>query len=127
MAAAACTDDEFISLWQKYGSPTRVAKELCINVRSVMLRRNRLAALGNDLKTWNDTSERRIVLKHDEGRIDMDLENGVVIVFSDAHFWPETRTTMQRSLCTLIRQLTIPVGQHGEPAAVIPVASLLVV
>jgi len=103
---ASCTEEEFVAMWNKLGSPTRVAKELGITERKVYERRNYIQSkTGVDLKSWNDTSSRRITLKHDEGRIDMNIENGTVIVFSDAHFFPETRTTMQRSLCTLIKQL----------------------
>lgn len=105
MSQAACTEEEFIAIWNKFGSPCRVARELGVNVKSVYNRRNRLQSMGHSLESWNDTSSRRITIKHDEGRIDMNLENGVVIVFSDAHFWPDTRTTMQRSLCSMIKQL----------------------
>ena len=87
MTAPSCTDDEFISIWNKFGSPTRVAKELNISVRAVMERRNRISSSRNiDLSTWNDTSSRRITLKHDEGRIDYENDNGVVIAFSDAQY-----------------------------------------
>lgn len=106
MTKAVCTESEFIALWGRLGSPTAVARELKVDSRTVMRRRNNIVAKkGINLDTWNDTSCRRIVLKHNEGRIDMSIDNGIVIVFSDAHFWPDTQTTMHRALCTLIRQL----------------------
>lgn len=100
MTLAKCTDQEFKSAWEKYGSPSLVSKHLNLSLRRVYARRDKLG-----LKTWNDTSERRIVIKHDEGRIDYEIENGTIIVFSDAHFWPYVKTTMQRALTSLIRQL----------------------
>ncbi len=100
MSKPACTDEEFKRLWDKFGSPTVVSRELGISVKNVHIRKNKLG-----LKTWNDTSERRMVLKHDEGRIDYNLQDGIVIVFSDAHYWPNIRTTMHRSLLTLVKQL----------------------
>lgn len=105
MAAPSCTDAEFIALWNAHGSPTRIAKHLGISVKNIYIRRNRLASLGHDLATWNDTSERRVVLKPDEGKIDYSIRNGRVIVFSDAHYWPNQRTTMHRALLALVKQL----------------------
>lgn len=100
MAAPACTDEEFRIAWAKFGSPQRVASELGMSLRRTYARKEKLG-----LHTWNDTSVRRVVLRHDEGRIDYTIDNGVVIVFSDAHYWPNQRTTMHRALCTMIRQL----------------------
>ena len=100
MAAAICTDEEFKAAWDKYGSPAVVARKLGMSLRRTYARRD-----GLGLQTWNDTSPRRVTLKHDEGRIDYGIENGVVIVFSDAHYWPNQRTTMHRALIALIRQL----------------------
>lgn len=88
MPAPACTDEEFRAAWAKYGSPQRVASEIGMSVRRVYARKEKLG-----LETWNDTSDRRLVLRHDEGRIDYSIDNGVVIVFSDAHYWPNQRTT----------------------------------
>lgn len=103
--APLCTDDEFIALWKKLGSPTLVARSIGGSVRAVQSRKARLEARGHELPAWNDISERRVVLKHNEGRIDYSIQNGSIIVFSDAHFWPDTRTTMHRALCTLIKEI----------------------
>lgn len=106
MAKEACTEDEFIALWKKYGSPQIVATQLKVSVRRVLERRRGIESMrGISLDTWNDTSTRRITLKHDEGRIDYNLQNGRVIVFSDAHYWPDQRTTMHRALLSMIKQL----------------------
>lgn len=100
-----CTEEEFIALWKKLGSPTLVAKAIKGSLRGVQNRKARIVAKGIDLPVWNDISDRRVVLKHNEGRIDYSLQNGSIIVFSDAHYWPDTRTTMHRALCTLIKQI----------------------
>ncbi|HEY6018725.1 MAG TPA: metallophosphoesterase [Candidatus Paceibacterota bacterium] len=110
------SDEEFMAVWKKYGSPTRVAQELGLNVRSVHTRRRAIEAKNKaKIDTWNDTSTRRIVIKKDEGRIDIDVENGVVIVFSDAHFWPNVRTTAFRALLALIKELKpVAVLNNGD-------------
>jgi len=94
------TNEQFIDLWNKLGSPSLVAKATGTNITNV---HNRRAKLG--LKTWNDTSSRRIVKVSHEGRINYNIENGSIIVFSDAHYWPDQRTTMHRALVSMIRKL----------------------
>jgi len=112
MAKPLATDEAFIELWNKLGSPALVAKELGGSVRTVHERRRTIESRhGVKLDTWNDTSSRRTVIKHNEGRVDLAIDNGTVIVFSDAHFWPGVRTTAFRALLSLIRQI--------KPAAVI--------
>lgn len=110
MAVAACTDEEFIQLWERYGSPSLVARHLGVAERRVHSRKKRLG-----LVTWNDISDRRITKVHDEGRVNLHIENGCVIVFSDAHYWPNIRTTAHRALLALIRQLKpIAVINNGD-------------
>lgn len=113
---AKCSDETFIELWKKLGSPGLVAKELGITSRGVTDRRANVESRYKiELPTWNDTSSRRVVVKKDEGRIDLDIPNGVVIVFSDAHFWPNVRTTAFRALLTLIKQLKpVAVLNNGD-------------
>lgn len=105
MPAATCSDTEFIGLWAKYGSPGLIAKHLGLDTRNVLSRRRAIEGRhGVTLDTWNSMRNGRTV-RHAEGRIDLDIQDGVVIVFSDAHYWPGVRTTAHRALLSLIRQL----------------------
>lgn len=108
MVAPKCSDAEFVRLWQELSSPSLVAKALQCNERAVLNRRKRLAGkLDVDLATRNDQSGRAIaalVRKH-EGRIDLDLQDGIVIVFSDAHYWPKVVSTAHRALLIAVREL----------------------
>jgi 3',5'-cyclic AMP phosphodiesterase CpdA len=47
----------------------------------------------------------KIRIANHQGRIDMPIEDGVVVIFSDAHFWPGFKTTANRALLTLLKQL----------------------
>lgn len=97
------SDDEFIQMWRKYGSPILIAKQLGIGQRAVMSRRRTVEVRhGVTLDTWNDLSGRGAKYS---GWHDLQVRDGTVIVFSDAHFLPGVRTTAQRALLTLIRQL----------------------
>lgn len=110
------SDEVVIAAWKKFGSPGLVAKELGQDVRKIHERRRSIETRhGITLPTWNDTSDRRVVLKHDEGRIDFQVENGCVIVFSDAHYWPNIKTTSHRALIAMIRQLRpVAVVANGD-------------
>lgn len=106
MTRRACTDAELVASWEKCGSPTLVAKDIGLSVRRVMERRRTIESnTGITLAVWNDITDRRVVIKPHEGRIDYNIQNGVVIVFSDAHYAPGERTTMHRALLAMIKQL----------------------
>lgn len=103
---------EFAAVWARLGSPALVAEELGVNVRTVLSKRKAVeTALGIELKTFNDQSDRaragraKDQLHRHEGREDLAIENGTVVVFSDAHFHPDTRTTAFRAMLALIREL----------------------
>lgn len=111
-------DAEFIATWKRCGSPKLVAQELGVSLRRVQYRRADVETRnGIKLETFNDQSARgdsirlKTVFKRHEGRVDLEIDNGCVVVFSDAHYFPGTITTCHRGLLTLIKRL--------KPAAVI--------
>ena len=92
------TDEQFISEWQKIGSPELFAKTHKLNIRSVYIRRRTIETRHNI--TLASTNDQRIFGKHTRAekaavniRSEIQLEKGTVIVFSDAHFWPDETTT----------------------------------
>jgi hypothetical protein len=103
---------EFAEVWKRHGSPSLVAEALGVTQRNVMNRRRDVEAkLGIKLVSFNDQSVRRtsrdlqVTYKNHEGRIDLEVENGSVIVFSDAHYYPGMVSTAHRGLVTMIKQL----------------------
>lgn len=108
----------FAETWKKHGSPILVAQALGMDVRKVYEKRRKVEALlGVELQTFNDQSDRAksrsfsATFKRHEGRVDLNIENGTVIVFSDAHYYPGVISTAHRALLSMCRQL--------KPAAVI--------
>lgn len=103
---ARCSDEEFIELWNKYKSATKLAQMLTLDVRGVHKRRKTLEArYGIQLTANSPIASKRVLYAKHPGRIDLGIENGTVIVFSDAHFWPSKRSTAFKGLLYLIEEL----------------------
>jgi len=112
MVASIMTDDEFIRAWQEgNGSPRRVAELLNIDERWVYRRRSVLANRGIVLQTkpagpsqgkWSGDNIGRAYKSQNS----LSVDTGTVIVFSDAHWWPDhERTTANEALHELIKDL----------------------
>ena len=110
---AKCTDDDFIAAWRYCnGSPQRVSEQLGINIRTVYNRRSSLAAKGVVLNsaptnagaivtsTWQDVG--RSYKRENE----LKINDGTVVIFSDAHFWPnQPKSVSHLALLKLLKQL----------------------
>jgi len=92
------TESEFIAAWnQTGGSAAATARLLGIKERSVHERRRRIEErTGERLISYSPRSPDK-ALKLPPGRLTLDLQDGVVLVGSDAHLWPGPLTTAQRA------------------------------
>lgn len=107
MPTASCTDEQFIEIFTRLGSPSLVSEVIGVNTRNVQARRRAIEARHNvKLPSWanpNPERAKQLVQKH-SGRVGLEIDNGSVIVFSDAHFEPGVRTSAYRALLAMIRQ-----------------------
>jgi UDP-2,3-diacylglucosamine pyrophosphatase LpxH len=111
MPAPICTDDEFIRAWELgSGSPTKVAKILGTTERNIYAKRSTLAQRGIILKSvpthgptkWSSDDAGRAYKR----QIDLNIDTGCAIAFSDAHFWPnQPRTVANEALLIVIKEL----------------------
>lgn len=101
------TDNEFIELWNQHKSAAKVAKISGLSERKVHSRRRTIEAKHNVLLNANDPRVNRVkpALENQAARYPLGIENGTVIVFSDAHFWPGIRTTAFKGLLWAIKEL----------------------
>lgn len=115
MAAPILTDDEFIALWNEHKSPAVVSKVSGMSLRHLYYRRRQLEAkLGKALEAAGTRATRFAVYQDaykSPQTIHLGIENGTVLVFSDAHFLMHQRTTAYKALLWLIEEL--------QPTAVI--------
>jgi hypothetical protein len=100
---------EFIEAWNLYGSVPKVAKFLQMDERAVHRRRRRIEADNNQpLVSEHENSKTYAQIqpiKTSINRIDLGTLDQTIIVFSDAHFWPNEYTTAYRGLLWAIKEL----------------------
>lgn len=107
MTVGTVPDQEFIELFRHHGSPSLVAKVLNIAVRNVCDRRNRIE---RKYKIQLPTISAENKVKHHSPPVhaaihQLRIDDGQVIVFSDAHFWPGIRTTAFKGLLRFVKDL----------------------
>ena len=107
MAEAICSDVDFIELWKKHKSAIKVAEILKCTARAVRMRRRRIEQKYNEpLDTYHILAQNWVATAHQHAaRHYLGIENGTVIVFSDAHFWPGLRSTAFRGLLWAISEM----------------------
>jgi len=100
------TEAEFIENMRRYKSLGVMARELKMDLRSLQKRRARVQdKLGIVFEV--DTPQKRMKESTfvSAARVNLGIENGTVIVFSDAHFWPGIHTTAYKGLLWAITAL----------------------
>lgn len=110
MTLPVCTEPEFIAVWMATkGSPVEVAKRLGVGIRGVMERRRRIEKkLGAPLLSHSPNSPDRAILGPENTYIRQNrtvIENGCVVVFTDAHIFPGVKTIARRALIKLLPDL----------------------
>ena len=99
------TDDEFIELMRKYKSVGLMAREVGMDLRNLQKRKVRIQA-KTGINFEIDTPQKRTTETNvaSSARVSLGIENGTVIVFSDAHFWPGIHTTAYKGLIWAINE-----------------------
>lgn len=109
MPAAICSDAEFIELWKTHGGAAKVAEMLDMTARKVLARRRRLEIRHNiSLPAKNQAQGhhyKHLSPTEYAARRQLEVKDGTVLIFSDAHFWPGVRTTAFKALLMFIREM----------------------
>lgn len=107
------SDAEFIKLWQEHQSATTVAEISGLTLRSVFQRRKSLeeskglllGAVDPRSVGRADPDVIKMVMSSRRDTNRLEIENGTVIVGSDAHYSPGHIPTAHKALCNLIADL----------------------
>jgi hypothetical protein len=108
MVAPTVSDEEFIELWETHKSAARLAEITKLDISNIYKRRRRIEIKFS--KKLAATDKKAEYYKHlhtghlSKSRHYLGIENGVVLVFSDAHFWPGIRTTAYKALLWAIKE-----------------------
>ena len=108
------TDSEFIEAWNRHGSAKKMATALNMDIRAIYARRARMTKTGMSLPTSQpDPShasrvppEYRSIAWTYPLKRQLRLDNGVMVVSSDHHYWPGMITTAHRALvkvCQMVK------------------------
>lgn len=105
MGRTKVSDEEFIALFQKFG-PTKLAQIIEISVRNVHDRRARLElTYGQPIKGPEHPAQTERRASDILTRLPMDIQSGVVLVGSDAHYWPDVISPAHRAYLYLAKEL----------------------
>ena len=100
VTAAKVSEAEFIELFTKHGA-AGAARIIGVKERNVYYRRRRLE---EKMRAPLDHGAHRFDPTNIPGRVIEQLENGIVIVGSDAHYWPGIVSTAHRAFVKFCRE-----------------------
>jgi predicted phosphodiesterase len=109
MTVPVCTDEEFIEAFKELGSPQAVAERIGVGVRNVYARRTSLEKkYGIDLLSFNSKNVSMTNVVHEQ-KAYVELSDGIIVVFSDAHYWPGPATVAHKALLEVLKNLPVDV------------------
>lgn len=103
--SSVCSDSDFVELLERFGNQ-KTADILGLKIRGIYARRARLEkALGRQITVPEQRhgSGTRHHVAHPH-RIHLEIENGIAIVGSDAHYWPGPPSTAHRAFVKFIHE-----------------------
>jgi predicted phosphodiesterase len=98
------TDYEFIDLWNQLKSPTLISKKLGIDVRNVHQRRRNLENKYKIRLISNSPNAQEYYVRDHMSRMDVDIDNAVIFVASDAHYWPDEISVAHQAFVKLVKK-----------------------
>lgn len=109
---ARCSDGDFISLIETQG-PAATARILNISLKNIKARRIRLEAVHGVIipKNANNSARGRAGLTAPAARVPLKIDNGVLLIGSDSHYWPGQISAAHRAF--------VQFCNYWEPVAII--------
>jgi len=113
-AARKVTEEQIIAGYQELPVVEQLARKLNVSVRALRYRVAAMRARGllqsSPIRTspfykpgvWKPIQQEVV---HYEARVNVDLEDGVILVGSDAHYWPGEYTTAHAGFLRFVKEL----------------------
>jgi len=105
MGIKKISDKDFIEMWQKTPSVAAIAQQTGMNERSLHKRRSRIEAAHRIKLPSPDSRSPSFVRRLHSPRMTCEMQSGVIIVGSDAHYWPGVISPAHQAFVQLIKDL----------------------
>jgi len=101
------TDEEFIAIWNKYHSAKLVSQVLNIDVRNVHARRKTIEKRCGIVLVAGDKRSPtfNITIPGNGIRTKVDIDDGIIMIASDCHYYPGIISTAHKAFVKLIPEL----------------------
>jgi predicted phosphodiesterase len=99
------TEQEFLDSWNKYQSAAAVARDLDVDLRWVYRRRKQLEQKIGSTLVSSDFRSPTFTIREHSPRVNCELENGTILVASDAHYWPGVVSTAHQAFLEVAGEL----------------------
>ena len=105
MATYGISEPDFIEMFKTLG-PKKMAAKLGVNERNIFIRRTRIEQRRKTkIEVSSPSRARSVRPKQYPWRLTHKIKNGTVIVFSDCHYWPGTKSLMHKAVVHFCKQL----------------------
>jgi predicted phosphodiesterase len=107
MKRGSYTDEDFIRLWNQYGSAAALSRELGISIRNVYIRRREvekrhsIILAGTDLRS----PDFQVNYANNNVRTGVNIPDGYILVASDCHYWPDVISTAHKAFVKVIKMV----------------------
>jgi hypothetical protein len=102
------TDEEFIEVWNQYNSASQVSKALGLTIRHTHSRRRDIEIKHSIVLTANDARSPtfNVTIPQNGVRVNVEMDDGVIMVGSDCHYYPGIISTAHRAFVHLAKELS---------------------
>lgn len=102
------TDEEFIEVWNQYNSASQVSKALGLTIRHTHSRRRDIESKHSIVLAANDARSPtfNITIPQNGVRVNVEMDDGVIMVASDCHYYPGIISTAHKAFVKLIPMLS---------------------
>jgi predicted phosphodiesterase len=104
MAAQKISDEDFIRLWYELRSAQKLSTHSGLDIRNVHNRRRKIERKYNIRLVAANSRAPEFIVRDHMSRMDVDLDNAVIFVGSDAHYWPDEISTAHQAFVKLIKK-----------------------
>jgi hypothetical protein len=102
------TDEEFIEVWNQYNSASQVSKALGLTIRHTHSRRRDIESKHSIVLAANDARSPtfNITIPQNGVRVNVEMDDGVIMVGSDCHYYPGIISTAHKAFVHLAKELS---------------------